>query len=238
MDCIAVDAIAGHIHPLSHLRTLNIACLDGQVRYPIQTLAPFFALPSLKKLRGCHLEADLTPFDWGYGAHRSNLEELELTESAIEALQLAEILEFMGHLRTFRCSHSSWNNEGGLDWDAAQSLRNLMNWVGPTLEELSITSEDRSILALGSFVRFTRLQKSELSVNLLYRDNSFFEESMESGLESFHTDAGDLSTAEMPDPASSRRIIDILPASLEELILLWDTREPQSKNLFESFAEV
>ena len=166
LNVLAQDAIAYKAHSLSHIRIVYIVEDDG---VDFQCLAPFLALPSLKKLVGQFLEADtLHPnYRWPYGSWPSNVEQIEMSRSAIGASQLRQILRPMSHLRVFKYHHRHIDADAGSPWDAAGILRSLVHCVASTLEELSLSSAQPSAAALKSFMDLKKLTKLELSISLL-----------------------------------------------------------------------
>lgn len=236
MEVVAQDAVAGCIHPLSHLHTICVSFSDDDHGWPIQSLAPFFVLPSLTKVVGHHLEADLSCHDyyWPYSAHLSNIEQFELTKSAITTSELQRILQPMHRLRTFKYSHMCWGRRAGNMWNAAGFLRCLAACVASTLEELSLTSDYASVTALGSFQGLTKLEKLELGLGLLH-EGGIDREALEDG-ELFKKNMWEVPYRFPPDLRPDPRLGDILPPAIKEIVLILDSYDLQDKRLFQDFA--
>lgn len=229
INVIAQDASEGKAHPLSHLHTLEINGSGYEYGTSVATFTAFLALPSLKKLKCNHVEAGFGSFryPWPYSDHCSNLEDFELSESAIGATVLENILSPMQCLRTFKYSHTCLSRSDGLTWNADAFVRAAARSVGSTLEELSLTDCGRSTLALQSLKSFLNLRKLELGVDLL-----------------LNGDYSQIASSESRRPECTtraslnldQRLSAILPTSVQEIVLIWNNDQPRPGKLFASFA--
>ena len=243
MDIVARDAIAGMVHPLSRLRSINIQYCDDcfndgspmqiESGTPIQTLAPFVALPSIRRIVGQRLEGDGSRYNWPYDGHLSNIEELIFLKCSVDPPQLYSLLQPMYRLRVFRYSHLQ---SGGLGeyWEAAGVLRVLSESVGSTLEELSLTtSGDPPWSVVQTFKGFQRLKKLEFSTRLLY-DDAFDDDDYIADLE-LNERYDRVPRRNSLESAEAVRLIDILPATVRNLLVVWDSNDSRSKQLFDCF---
>lgn len=196
---------------------------DEEFGTPFQVLVPFLGLPSLRKIVGFQMEAAQLGRDfwWPWANGYSSLEELELTSSGISATQTRRILAPMRCLRTLKYHHAGFGDGAGYEWDGGAFLAGIRDSPAvETLEELSlsISSGFPCFSGVGSMKRFRRLRWLELSVELLLPD-----------VEQGHGDLADweirnnVENAPRQNPNEGRvttRLVDILPASIQEVRLL------------------
>ncbi|KAL8846085.1 MAG: hypothetical protein Q9221_008794 [Calogaya cf. arnoldii] len=233
MHQIAQDAIAGLCHPLSNLRTvlINPSIQDFRQGFPVHSLAPFIALPSLERLTAYLVYRKRRDYWWPDG-HQSNLRTFELFDTLITAAELQQILRPMCQLRSFRYVHTRYNVAPISFLDTAGYLRSLIDCAGSTLEELTFTGDFRYDTAFGSFKAFQKLTRLETRVGLL--SNGITAHSKILSDPSFSWSEGIpeyLPQERLPCP----RLIDILPTTLEDLILWFDRHVRHTDRLFEGF---
>lgn len=212
ISLIVQDAIAGLSHPLSNLRTVFIQ-LYASPAFSVQTLAPFIALPSLERLLTYSDWAGPPhqDYNWPYGPHQSNLQTFELFDTFTNPSQLQRILLPMRQLRSFRYL----NDDGFCEYlpflDTAGCVRSLIDCVGPTLEELTFTGRSGRHTAFESLKAFPKLKRLEIRLVLLSNPR---------------------------ESSSCPRLIDILPPTLQDLILWCDTASCplHTDRLFEGFS--
>ncbi|KAL8769566.1 MAG: hypothetical protein Q9209_004498 [Squamulea sp. 1 TL-2023] len=238
MDVNARDAVAGVHYPLSKLQTVIIS--ETVFAYnkgpPIQNLAPFIALPSLRRLVGHDMAADddLMDYHWPYGSHQSNLQEFELYNTITTSLQLRRILQPMRHLRAFRYKHS-----GALGWqvlflDTAGYLRSIIDCVGSTLKDLTLTPPTKFYTAFESFKGFETLSRLEIRLKLLYGGATTNSPPPGIGLVQM-VNSGIPDCLPQKSPPCPR-LVDILPTTIKGLTLWVDSDESQTDRLFEGFS--
>ncbi|KAL8656953.1 MAG: hypothetical protein Q9226_002401 [Calogaya cf. arnoldii] len=233
MHQIARDAIAGLCHPLSNLRTvlINPSTHDFRQGFPVHYLAPFIALPSLERLTAYLVYRKRRDYWWPDG-HQSNLRTFELFDTLITAAELQEILRPMCQLRSFRYVHGRYNVASISFLDTAGYLRSLIDCVGSTLEELTFTGDFRYHTAFGSFKAFQRLTRLETRVSLLWNGITAHSKVLPERPSSESEEIPEcLPQESLPCP----RLIDILPTTLEDLILWFDRHVRHTNRLFEGF---
>ncbi|KAI4198496.1 MAG: hypothetical protein LQ350_005225 [Teloschistes chrysophthalmus] len=240
MVYVAEDAIAGRKHPLSCLRTLYLSSVNDHVGISLESLLPFIALPSMRKIVGHLLELgrDDVPYRWPHSAHASNLEELHLNNSAIDDRDLKAFLQPMHKLRIFRHSHVAFKGDPsrfrrpiGHYWSAAHSMQQLLESIASTLEELSFTTNCPSAGALGFLRKLVHLKKVELDLRLLYEGDPSAALCLDSEYKQYTF--SDESWPRYFEPSLGA----LLPTSIKEVVLMWDNVRPSWKELFYSFSK-
>lgn len=239
MGLIAQDAIAGLCHPLSNLRTVFIhPIVMGLKGFPLQTLAPFIALPSLERLTACSKSArhGRKDYNWPYGLHQSNLQTFELFDTVTTALRLQRILQPMRQLRSFRYVHDPQYVESVPFLDTAGFLRSLIDCVGSTLEELTFTGNICSHTAFGSFKAFQKLSRLEIRLSLL-SDVNVNDNELPTY---YYYESDEMRHGGVPEclphgSLSCPRLVDILPPTVKDLILWCDSDPLDTDRLFEGF---
>ena len=171
MHSIVKDAIADLCHPLSNLHTVlihpKVMLLDHGL--PLQTLAPFIALPSLERLVAYSKRyvGRRRDYKWPYGLHHSNLRTLELFDTVTTAHQLHQILQPMHQLRSFKHGNDPGFVHSVPFLDTAGYLRSVIDCVGSTLEDLTFTCKVGSHTAFESFKPLQMLRRLEVRLSLL-----------------------------------------------------------------------
>lgn len=227
MDVIAKDSISfqksnsAGPHTFSRLHTVHIHRIDTEQGIPLQRLAPFLALPALKKASGFQLEADhggYADYAWPYSDHVSAVEEIKLKDCAISADHVGKFLHSMPHLRLFKHSHTCFGNGAAYVWNGGGFLQAVCDTVGSHLETLSLTTnyDIRSLTAVGSLRNFSRLKWLKLSAVLLLG-----EQDPGHGDEALFALKGRMMPGATENEKGTKfsRLSEILPPSLEELRL-------------------
>lgn len=158
--------------PLSQLAVIEPWNSHEATGTPLQILAPFLALPSMRKIVVNQLEADHNEhdFDWPWGDSRpSPVEEIEFTSSAVSATQIERFLEPLKNLKAFRYSYGFFGDGGAGQWDGGEFVAALRRSpAAKTLEVLSLAAENlASSSAISTFKGLDRLRDLELDISLL-----------------------------------------------------------------------
>ena len=233
MHEVACDAVAGSRHPLSQLHTVRIEEWgndpDDEEGTPMQTLASFLALPSIRKVsgRGLKLNSDRYDYWWPVDRQQSNVKELELSDMTVDSVQLGNLLQPMHQLRIFKYSSVQCDMH---IWNARDMLRALVRCVGSTLEELSLTNLYPSNMVINSFHGFTKLKRLEFATSMLYRDVKSCNQYI---VNDFHVDFEDCQGTKR----GPKNILDIVPASVEHITLKCDSDDIRFNWLFDEFVE-
>lgn len=203
--------------PLAKLRKFHIHTQDNETGTPLQTLAPFIALPSLQDLSGEGLEADYTPYKWPFPESQvSTVESITLTNSAISASNMQKFLSPLKNLKSFHYSHTAMGNGAGYLWNGGACLNTIIAHLGPTLEKLHFTGDVvMSCTAIETFKPFDRLKILEFSAQLLMGevDEGKGDEYLRQKQGYFPPEPKDITQP------SSYELWGLLPESLEELTI-------------------
>lgn len=100
---------------------------------------PFFHLPSLRSFSGHHLDARLE--DWSYARLSSNIEEIDLDYSSVDAQSFDTYLRDIGNLRKFRFHRVPINDAASRNSSLSHLVRCLIRYASHSLETLDITFE-------------------------------------------------------------------------------------------------
>lgn len=198
--------------PLGRLEVLGPWRSDTEFGTPVQAIAPFLLIPSLKKIVGFQYcaagdrQAGLRDqwywtYDWPYRCECA-IEEIELSQSAISPVNLREFLKPMQSLRSFRHLHNSFGNGAGVDWDPASFLAVIGECCGRTLQDLTLATRSRCdfVPMDWSFMAFEQLRTLEIDAALLL-------------------DVRCRSTPKDGARSGARSLVEHLPSSLVELTL-------------------
>ncbi|KAL9027889.1 MAG: hypothetical protein Q9196_003657, partial [Gyalolechia fulgens] len=222
MTTIAQDTFApststpiSRVAPLSRLRKLHLHDEVGTDGTPLQTLAPFLALPSILEISGFHLEADYTAYNWPFPEHPiSTVETVTLSDTAISAPNMHNFLSTLSNLKYLHYSHSCMNTGAGYLWNGGAFLNAIIAHAGPSLEELHVTIRfTTSFTAIQTFRSLERLKKLHFSAELLIgqADEGKGDEYIKEKYGHSPPDEDRIS------PLSQSELWGLLPASLEEL---------------------
>jgi hypothetical protein len=119
-----------HIHPF----------LDAgyESRADLQTLDPFLALPSLRKLSIASLTAH-RGFEWQQPSITSNITSIEMACCCMTGQQLGKLLLHTPKLRSFKYSHETKWHGICHEWNYSAFILSVGHHCGNTLRELSVT---------------------------------------------------------------------------------------------------
>ena len=246
LDAIAGDSLRQpHLgpHPLSKLRVLYLHHSDDEVGTPLQTFAPFLLLPRLKKVVGYQLYSiGSYSHSWPYGDDVvSNVEEVEMSDSAGGSTDLKEFLRPMKGLRCLKWSHRGFGGGAGYEWNAAGFLQAAANTAGSNLKELSLTTRSsfHSMSSLGDFKPFSQLEYLELSLSLLLGEPAALDMADEQIFNRRSRWHGAPNLAElMQATPHDVDLVKMLPRSIKRLRLLWDDVDvPQLDSIFSSITD-
>ena len=213
--------------PLSRLEMVYLHCEDDEDGTPLQTLAPFIALPSLRTSSGHHIESDYSDFIWPFPGHDSKVEKIIFTESAISAEKIHRFLEPLRSLKSLYYSHNCLGGGSGYLWNGGGFLNAVIACAGEYLEELHLNiGSVMSLTRLESFHPFKKLRKLYFYAPLLLGD---FDEGK--GDEAVFERHGQ-NPPELEDLLQRDQMIDLwdlMPISLEELTVKFSQSPWESK---------
>jgi hypothetical protein len=228
------------LSPLSSLTTILPFVEEGyDVRAGLQCLRPFMCLHSVRNLLAVSciaVEDDWAnvPFVWPNPEIKSPLTRIELASCCIDASGLSALVRNTPALTVFHYSHQTKWDSIEHDWNPGEFMEALANYCGDHIIDLAITIDElhgEVINGLSSFMRFTKLEKLEVDVDV------FCGPPLESGqcLGRF---------AYVPDGATPWAYIDIpcmgdmLPDSIRELHVNTDYPAPSKQALLALFKNI
>ena len=202
---------------LTKLSEIQIFGLGGDYKgEDLEFLVPFAALPSVRTLSGCFLEAlDDDPMVWPFGPRVSNVTRIILNQSAVAVKPLTQILSGIDALKSFTYAHTrrlcdrypmkSHTVIGALHEHARDSLSHLAltGHCNPR------DQEEDDHCNKGSLLDFKTLKEAVLD-SAIYVDQVPYEGSSPDPDEGIYGDR-------LQD--SIRALVDVLPPSLETLNL-------------------
>ncbi|KAI9711325.1 MAG: hypothetical protein M1820_002312 [Bogoriella megaspora] len=148
LHLLSLQALSSFTNPpgLFKLHTIEPWSSDVGWGTPLQSLTPFMALPSMRKMILTRMEADHNPFRWPYEPSiTSPIEVVEATKCAISSTSMSNFLAPMHNLRILKYSHFGFSNGAGYSWDAGSFLATVMSSPARlTIEELSLEAKGRS----------------------------------------------------------------------------------------------
>ncbi|KAL8864029.1 MAG: hypothetical protein Q9174_007488 [Haloplaca sp. 1 TL-2023] len=142
----------------------------------------------------------------------------------------------MSRLRVFKYYHHNLEADNREFWDAAGMLRYLIDCVASTLEELSLTSKQLSAAPLTSFVGLKKLRKLEVSIHLLH--NMKQNHNHLGDTDPLQKNGGEVVDMDPPAPRLVPKLVDIVPAPIKSMNLIWNRHGPVSLALFDGFSEL
>ncbi|KAI1337697.1 hypothetical protein F5Y15DRAFT_417836 [Xylariaceae sp. FL0016] len=180
MDAIVRKANSASINgaSLSKLENLHPWAGSGyeDERWSLTACSHFMALNSLRNLHaGSVIARDDgytgIPFRPLYGSFSPNLETIELFSSVMGRAEIVTLLQRTRNLQHFRLAHETKWHGCGYNWDVGASIAAIQDWVGNSLEELSITIEGFDINSEGTTLTdmtgFRKLKTLEIDLCLL-----------------------------------------------------------------------
>ena len=214
--------------PLANLREACISSDDAYFHNTFDLFFPLAALPSMKCLRGRVIEggimeADISWYEWKYQPGVSNVTELELLDCAINGKDLAQLLIGFHNLQVFKYHYMEsdifddcWRPEGAvkvLRRYAKHSLNRLRlsgieRWLSNNPRPSFTDWRDKYNLSIRSLKKFTSLKVIEVEDIMLI------------------------------DTTGSKKIFELLPASVETLLILSETLCPEFGNFCRCLPQV
>lgn len=205
----------------------------------ISSFVPFISIKTVQNFYAGSCFAR-TPFGWGFYPPSPRLafdfpnlytpynsvENVELAGSSLGAHELGIFLSGLPKLRSFKYSYEDKKEGRGIHTDAAALMEAIEQHTHETLEVLSLSmlwfygARETNIR---SMKRLKKLKEVEIDINMLKA----------SGMEDLHARwrlSEKCLRYEIP------RIGDILPVSIEQLIILVPERTPEMKSVFDNIA--
>jgi hypothetical protein len=228
------------LRPLGSLETILPFVEEGyDVRAGLQCLQPFMCLDSVRNLYAVScvaVEDDWgeLPLEWPNRLVQSPLTRIELASCCMDANGLSVLLSHTPALTVFRYSHQSKWDGLEYDWNPGTFLEALANHCGDRLLELAITIDElhgEVINGLSSFMRFSKLQKLEVDVEV------FCGPPLESGQwlgRNAYIPPNSTAWTHLDIPCMG----DMLPASIRELQVNTDYPEPSKQALKSLFKNI
>lgn len=235
-----LDAIATDDRPqrvLSRLIQIVPWSSDDEFGSSLDTVRPFMALPSMRRLIGFQLVAESGgisngAYAWPFGEQASPVKAVECTSGAVDREHLEVFLAPMKSLQSFKWDHGCFGEGTGYFFNGGAFFNCLKSHVSKTLTQLTLTCWGHSLTAIDSFRAFERLEYLEFEVKLLYgeRDEGESDEKVLDRLDWF---SWKMDYGKFTPP----KLIDILPASLRRTRLINNLEQDKLIPLFDSFVE-
>ena len=205
-----------------------------------ETFMPFATLPSMRTIFGDYVEGrDEGEAEWVFPPHTSNVTEIVLQHSAIKALHLSHLLVGIKALKRFTYHRQENHDPGYENFDNCpiethQIIGALLEHAKHSLEFLSLTGRchrRRGEFDLhpckGSLRGFQVLKETVLNSDI------YVEHVPYSGPE---LDANEISYVEKGGHIS-RHLVDLLPSSIETMLLVGDEVADHAPGLLDEFCE-
>ena len=231
-----------HNKALSQLQEFSMTYTDTEGGENIAKYTPFAMLPSMCILRGTQIAGEGS-YEWplSFQPGSSNVTEIDITSSAVDARAFESLLSGISALRRFTYHHYG-ATVGFAPYSATGYVNSLRRHHTSSLQLLDISVEDIDQLMeeeeehqrVGPLQMFTSLEEVRLQYTAFQisgPDDGLNGEALEGG--GFYSEEGE----EEEVTESMHRLVDFLPASIKSLTIINHTATKEVQDLFRGTVE-